>query len=125
MTVFVGSVAPISSTSVVAKNDKTYRQFFIRSLGELVTRLAPRKELKTPSLPRTPSRLYRAPALSPNRSSSADHAHSPLVAAWRDFGCGRVHSSLPSTRPTQLSPPSEPILLPSELMRLGRFRRTR
>ena len=62
---------------------------FHRTTRRIATGLAPRKELKTPSLPRTPSRLYRAPRPFCNRSSSADHAHSPLVAAWRDFGCGR------------------------------------
>jgi hypothetical protein len=33
---------------------------------------------QTPSLPRTPSRLYRAPQC--NRNSSADRAHSPLAS---------------------------------------------
>jgi hypothetical protein len=52
------------------------------------TRFAPRKELETPSLPRTPFRLYRAPRTLLLIGTRVPAMRTPLrVAASLDFGC--------------------------------------
>jgi hypothetical protein len=54
-----------------------------RLIGRIATRLAPRKELKRPSLPRTPSRPRRAP----QRFCQSELECRPEQSLWVAVGC--------------------------------------
>jgi hypothetical protein len=82
---------------------ETDRTFFSPDYQTDCDRARAEEGTRTPSLPRTQSRLRRAPRASPNRKPRYRHETALGVAV----GCGSrmagVHSSLPSERPSRLS----------------------
>jgi len=80
-------------------------------------RFAPRNVLKTPSLPRTPSRLSRAPQRFSQSELECQHAHPLWVAAAVRLRMAGVHSSFPFGK-ARLIVVTEPIQLRFDFTRL-------
>jgi hypothetical protein len=82
---------------------ETDRSVFLPDYQTDYDRARAEEGTQTPSLPRTPSRLRRAPSTSPDRNFSAATSTRSRSLSDARLRMAGVHSSFPSERPSRLS----------------------